>query len=130
MAVLASMERTATIETMEPRQFLRFDGDDFLAPRHTYPGSSARSSRRWSTLDADRQAQRDPEALDDHRHGLGQKELERAAQSGQARPSYKARLRLGTVVIGYSHAASARESSVGAGQTVSELRERSWACFG
>jgi CRP-like cAMP-binding protein len=37
MAVLASMERTATIETLEPCQFLRFDGDDFLALLDTYP---------------------------------------------------------------------------------------------
>ncbi len=37
MAVLAGIERTATIEMMEACQFLRFDGDDFLALLDTYP---------------------------------------------------------------------------------------------
>jgi CRP-like cAMP-binding protein len=37
MAVLAGTERSATIETMEPCQLLRFDADDFLALLDTYP---------------------------------------------------------------------------------------------
>lgn len=37
MAVLAGTERSAAIETLEPCQFLRFDGDDFLALLDTYP---------------------------------------------------------------------------------------------
>lgn len=37
MGVLAGIERTATIEIVEPCQLLRFDGDDFLALLDTYP---------------------------------------------------------------------------------------------
>jgi CRP-like cAMP-binding protein len=37
MAVLAGIERTATIEMAEPCQLLRFDSDDFLALLDTYP---------------------------------------------------------------------------------------------
>jgi CRP-like cAMP-binding protein len=37
MAVLAGTERTATTETLEPCQLLRFDADDFLALLDTYP---------------------------------------------------------------------------------------------
>lgn len=37
MAVLAGTERSASVETLEPTQFLRFDGDDFLALLDSYP---------------------------------------------------------------------------------------------
>lgn len=37
MGVLANMERSATVETLEQSQMLRFDGDDFLALLDTYP---------------------------------------------------------------------------------------------
>jgi CRP-like cAMP-binding protein len=37
MAVLAGTERSATIETLEACQLLRFDADDFLALLDTYP---------------------------------------------------------------------------------------------
>ena len=37
MAVLAGTERSATIDTLEPCQLLRFDADDFLALLDTYP---------------------------------------------------------------------------------------------
>ncbi len=37
MAVLAGTERSATIQTLEASQLLRFDADDFLALLDTYP---------------------------------------------------------------------------------------------
>lgn len=37
MAVLAGIERSATIEPIEPMVLLRFDADDFLALLDTYP---------------------------------------------------------------------------------------------
>lgn len=37
MGLLAGIERTASIEMLEPCQLLRFDGDDFLALLDTYP---------------------------------------------------------------------------------------------
>lgn len=37
MAVLAGIERTASIEMLEASQLLRFDGDDFLTLLDTYP---------------------------------------------------------------------------------------------
>ena len=37
MAVLAGIERSATVEPIEPMVLLRFDADDFLALLDTYP---------------------------------------------------------------------------------------------
>lgn len=66
MGVLAGIERTASIEMIEPCQLLRFDGDDFLALLDTYPeiqralikalvnrlaqSGKVRDSRRASTM--------------------------------------------------------------------------------